>query len=293
MSLISKLLGGKGSPDSKTAETPMTVGDRQRMALRPPSFTEMLPYVRYSAQDRVFAMRDGVTLGAMFELTAVATEAQPLTYLQECSAKVQEALQAMPESDASPWIVQMFLSDDRNIDGLNQQLRDYILQQHKANPARAQEILNSPYTQSVLEAFEEHLSLVSRAQGLFTDTLVTGQVWRGQQRRVRCCIYRRFPNLASEPSSPMQQMEAVATTLLATCSEAGVKARRCNGQDFYEWMLPFFNRNVPWAATGAELLKKAPYPGDAPFARILRLGSFRVLDPLTALQRLGVRALRV
>ncbi|MDH1501393.1 conjugative transfer ATPase [Comamonas terrigena] len=264
MSLISKLLGGKGSPDSKTAETPMTVGDRQRMALRPPSFTEMLPYVRYSAQDRVFAMRDGVTLGAMFELTAVATEAQPLEYLEERCAKVQEALQAMPESDASPWIVQMFLSDDRNIDGLNQHLRDYILQQHKANPTRAQEILNSPYTQSVLRAFEEHLTQVSRAQGLFTDTLVTGQVWRGQQRRVRCCIYRRFPNLANEPNSPMQQMEAVATTLLATCSEAGVKARRCNGQDFYEWMLPFFNRKVPWAPTGAELLKKAPYPGDTP-----------------------------
>ena len=270
MSWISKMLGGKANGSDKSnvsgqpRVTPMTVADRQRMALRPPSFTEMLPYVRYSHKEQVFAMRDGVTLGAMFELTAVATEAQPLEYLQERCAKVQEALQAMPESDTSPWIVQMFLSDDRNIDGLNQQLRDYILEQHKHSPARAQQILNSPYTQSVLQAFEEHLTQVSRAQGLFTDTLVTGQVWRGQQRRVRCCIYRRFPNLASEPSSPIQQMEAVATTLLATCSEAGVKARRCSGQDFYEWMLPFFNRKVPWAPTGAELLEKAPYPGDAP-----------------------------
>jgi len=260
MSWINKILG-KAEPQR---EAPMTVADRERMALRPPSFTEMLPYVRYAPQDQVFVMRDGATLGAMFELTAVATEAQPLAYLQERCAKVQEALQALPESDTSPWIVQMFLSDDRNIDGLNQQLRQYILRQHQHSPARAQQILNSTYTQSVLQAFEEHLSQVSQAQGLFTDTLVTGQVWRGQQRRVRCCIYRRFPNLASEPSSPIQQMEAVATTLLATCSEAGVKARRCNGRDFYEWMLPFFNRKVPWASTGADLLNKAPYPGDAP-----------------------------
>ena len=72
MSWISKMLGGKANGSDKSNAsgqprvTPMTVADRQRMALRPPSFTEMLPYVRYSPKEQVFAMRDGATLGAMF-----------------------------------------------------------------------------------------------------------------------------------------------------------------------------------------------------------------------------------
>ncbi|MFT2536303.1 TraC family protein, partial [Escherichia coli] len=88
----------------------------------------------------------------------------------------------------------------------------------------------------------------------FTDTQVTGQVWRGQQRRVRCCIYRKFTSAASEPGTPQQQMESVATTLMATFNEAGIAARRCDGKDFYEWLLPFFNRDVPWAPTPGELI---------------------------------------
>lgn len=252
------------APASGTSGKPMTAADRRRMAARPPSFTELLPYVCYSPAERVFAMRDGATLGAMFELSPVATEAQPLAYLQERARKVQEALQALPEADGSPWIVQFFLSDDRNVEILNQQLRDYILSQHKESPQRAQEVIASEYTQSVLAEMRKHLDQVSRPQGLFTDTLVTGQVWRGQQRRVRCCIYRKFTGLASEPAEPIKQMEAVATTLLATFTEAGVTARRCNGRDFYEWLLPFFNRDVPWAPTPGELLQKAPYPGEMP-----------------------------
>ena len=40
-----------------------TVGQRRRMALRPPSFTDLLPYVAYDAQEKVFVLKDGSTLG--------------------------------------------------------------------------------------------------------------------------------------------------------------------------------------------------------------------------------------
>lgn len=258
MSILEKLLPSRGDKKKRL----MTVGDRQRMAWRPPSFTEMLPWISFAAKDKVFVMRDGTTMGAMFELGAVATEAQPLEYLQERADKVREALQAIPEVEGSPWVLQFYLTDDRNIDELNQYLQEYILSQHKANPARAQEIIKSPYTQSVLAEFRSHLAQASREEGLFTDTLVTGQTWRGQLRRVRCCVYRQFPGLIEKRAEAVQQMDAVATTLLATLNEAGVAARRCTGKDFYEWMLPFFNRKVPWAPTAAEMLAKAPYPGD-------------------------------
>ena len=79
-----------------------TVGQRRRMATRPPSFTDLLPYVSYDAQERVFVLKDGSTLGAFFELAPVPTEAQGMDYLLDRAHKVQEALQAIPESDASP-----------------------------------------------------------------------------------------------------------------------------------------------------------------------------------------------
>ena len=109
---------GTGRPGGQT------MGERQRMAQRPPSFTDMLPYVAYSPEDKVFVLKDGTTLGALFELGPVPTEAQAAAYLTERASKVQEALQAIPESEGSPWIVQFYLSDDRDISGLNGYLKD-------------------------------------------------------------------------------------------------------------------------------------------------------------------------
>ena len=250
--------------DAKPARRPESIAQRRRLAMRPPSFTDMLPYVRYREDEQVFVLKDGSTLGALFELGAVPTEAQPMSYLVDRANKVQEVLQAIPERDGSPWVVQFFLNDDRNIDGLNEQLRDYVAAQHAAYPERAKAILESPYTNAVLDAFREHLALVSRPEGLFVDTEVTGQTWRGQLRRVRCCIYRRFGNLSDDPTPANVQMESMAVSLEATLAEAGVSVRRCHGRDLYEWLLPFFNRKVPWAETAADLLRQAPYPGDAP-----------------------------
>lgn len=240
-----------------------SVQQRRQMAQRPPSFTDMLPYLAYQDDEQLFVLRDGSTLGAMFELEPVATEAQPAEVLREYASKVQEALSALPESDASPWIVQFFLNDDRNIGQLKNTLENYIAEQHAKYPERAQAILSSRFTQSVLDEMAEHLALVSRPEGLFVDTQVSGQVWRGQMRRVRCCVYKRFARLAEDPAPPTAQLDSVCTTLEATFGEAGIKAKRGTGRDLYEWLLPFFNRKTPWASSGDDLLRQASYDPQA------------------------------
>ena len=253
------------APADRTQAVPESVAQRRRLALRPPSFTDMLPYVGYQSDETVFTLKDGATLGVMLELSAVPTEAQAMSYLVDRAAKVQEVLQAIPEDDESPWMLQFFLNDDRNIEGLNDRLRDYIAEQHKQYPERAKAILESPYTNAVLDEFRQHLALVSRPEGLFTDTQVTGQTWRGQMRRVRCCVYKRFGGKVSDDPTPATaQMASMAVTLEATLSEAGITVKRCSAKDLYEWLLPFFNRKVPWAADAADLLRQAPYPGDRP-----------------------------
>ncbi|KAF5291918.1 hypothetical protein FQA39_LY19400 [Lamprigera yunnana] len=179
-------------PEPSAPAKAMTVAERRRMALRPPSFTDMLPYISYAPDERIFVLKDGDTLGALFELAPIPTEAMPLDILDEHAKKIQEALQAYASSDASPWIVQFFVNDDRNLDHLNQVFRDYILEQHKNDAGRGEAILNSAYTKAVLDEIGAHLANVSQPQGLFVDTQVTGQIWRGQIRRVRCCIYKRL-----------------------------------------------------------------------------------------------------
>ena len=52
------------------------------------------------------------------------------------------------------------------------------------------------------------------------------------------------------------------TAALATA--AGVGARRATGEDFYRWLLPWFNPRAALAGGDPEeLLSAAPYPGDA------------------------------
>ncbi|MBW8832305.1 MAG: conjugative transfer ATPase, partial [Burkholderiales bacterium] len=252
----------KREPPNPEPSKPLTEAERRRMAMRPPSFTELLPWTRFDPDQKVFLLKDVQTLGAMFELAPVPTEAQTADFLADRAHKVREALQAIDESDTSPWIVQFFLNDDANIENLKGELARYIEEVHKKEPKRAQEILESRYTQAYIAEMAAHLDNVSRPQGYFTDTTVTGQIWRGQIRRVRCFIYKRFSDLVEDRSSAFAQIEQVAITLMATLNEAGVGTRRCTGRDLYDWMLPFFNRKVPWAKSPGDLLRQAPYPGD-------------------------------
>lgn len=242
----------------------LTTATRRSMARRPPSFTELLPWTSYDPKDEVFPLNDGISVGALFEITPIPTEAQPLSYLEDCARKVQAALQTMPEAENPEWIVQFFVNDDRNIDHLSHLLESYIDEVHAGNPGKAAKIKQSKLTKAVIDEFSMHLSTMSREGGLFEDTQVSGHTWRGQIRRVRCCLFRVFkPGAVTAPGaeSPTVTLNRAADSLVANLEEAGTKIRRCNGRDLYEWLFPFFSSNSEFA-TPSELLKAFPYPGD-------------------------------
>lgn len=260
----SKSTGQSKSPGSASptpASKPLTISERQRMARRPPSFTELLPWTGFDPQDEIFYLKDGRSIGAIFEFTPIPTEAQPETFFEERRRAVQEALQSLPETE-SPWVAQWFLNDDRNIDAVKDEFVRYIKSVHAKKPGRANEILNSQFTQAFIDELGLHLDSVSKEGGLFVDTQVTGQIWRGQMRRTRCVIYKKFPSVAEDDTDPREQMEQAIRALTSAFVEAGVGVRRLNGEAFYNWMVPFFNRKPDWASTPADMLKKAPYPGD-------------------------------
>ncbi|MDZ7840888.1 MAG: conjugative transfer ATPase [Gammaproteobacteria bacterium] len=235
---------------------PITQSEVGGLYQRPDPFTDLLPWVEYDPEHRAFLLDDGVSVGALFEITPIGTEVQSGEALEELRDQLQNVLtDAIPEEDGAPWLLQFYVQDEPNLDGLQRQLADYI--QPRARDSR--------FTQAYLDLLEVHLQRICQPGGLFEDTAVTGGPWRGQVRRVRAVLYRRTHRPSRLHPGPVAEeaLNDAAVKLVSALTAAGFRVRRCDGRDFYEWMLSWFNP-VPAMADGdpAALRDVAPYPGD-------------------------------
>jgi hypothetical protein len=171
------------STESAAEPRPLTTADVKALYARPPSFTDFLPWVEYLPDSRCFLLEDGVSVGALFELTPAGTEARTPGFMAELRDAIQTAItEAIPELDDAPWIVQLYVQDEPSLSDLLRQVEAYL-------PAGASE---SAYTRHYLELLMAHCARISRPGGLFEDSALTGTVWRGQVRRVRAVLYRRL-----------------------------------------------------------------------------------------------------
>lgn len=258
------------------------VRDRRRQAERPPSFTDQLPWMDFEPATQTFVLEDGVSRALLFELDPLPSEARADHYLQMRCAEIQSALQALPEYDEAPWVVQFFCNDDTDLSWEIERMRDYILAVHAKSPERGRQILESDFTRHFLAEMAEHLAAVSRPEGLFTDEGVSGNRWRGQLRRVRCAIYRRFPpgfDSSRGMPDPVEKLQQTTSGLISGLAQAGVKGRPMNAGDFYAWLLPFFNPKPDFADTVGDLLRLCTYPSNDKAADGIDLGELLLLSP--------------
>ena len=244
------------STESAAEPRPLTTADVKALYARPPSFTDFLPWVEYLPDSRCFLLEDGVSVGALFELTPAGTEARTPGFMAELREAIQTAItEAIPELDDAPWILQLYVQDEPSLSELLHQVEAYL-------PPGAGE---NAYTRHYLELLTAHCARISRPGGLFEDSALTGTVWRGQVRRVRAVLYRRLNARGRVPSALQVEAELndVATKWTAALAAAGIRCRRGSGADLYRWLLPWFNPR-PDCAEGAveKLLAAAPYPGD-------------------------------
>jgi len=248
-------------------DQPLTRAEWKGLYRRPGSFTDLLPWVEYDPTTKAFLLDDGISVGALFELLPVSSEARPEGFLTALREQIQGVItEAIPEEDGSPWILQLYVQDEPALTGLDRQLRQYAL-------ARAGE---QRFTRHYLELLHAHLQQISRPGGLFVDEAVTGTRWRGQIRRVRAVLYRRLERGGGyhdlDGLNPTEALDEVCYQLTAALDEVGVLAQRGGGRELYEWLVPWFNP-APALAEGdpARLLDLAPYPGDEnlPFGRDL------------------------
>ena len=240
----------------KSVDTPVTTRQFKQLYDRPGSFTDLLPWMEYNPASRSFLLEDGVSVGAMFELTPVGTEARTTAFMTQLRDAIQTGLtDAIPEDDGAPWVVQVYVQDEPSLQDLSAALAAYA----KSNKA------GSEYTGVFQDMMAEHLARITRPGGLFEDTAVTGTRWQGQIRRVRATLYRRIPAGGRTPSAVEieEALNDVATKWVASLASAGIRVRRATGADFYAWLLKWFNPK-PDVASGDpdKLLALAPYPGD-------------------------------
>ena len=181
---------------------------------RPPSFTDCLPWVEYLPDSRCFLLEDGVSVGALFELTPAGTEARTPVFMTELRDAIQTAVtEAIPERDDAPWILQCFVQDEPSLSTLMDDVAAY--------PPAA--VRTSAYAQHYVNLLREHGARICRPGGLFEDTALTGTQWRGQVRRVRATLYRRLTPRGREPSAVEVEAELndVATQWTAALAAVG------------------------------------------------------------------------
>ncbi len=225
---------------------PVSTAEVRALYERPDSFLDLLPWVDYLPQEQTFLLEDGHSRAVLFELIA----AKPQQWFQDIHARVEGALcNAVPEEDPA-WILQTFLQDDPHAPRrLPAQLREY---------ARCNAVV-TPVTEAVCSALGRHLDTFCRPQGLFKDEQVTGMTFRGKRRTLRAVLYRR-----SREAHPCagEAINEVAARFAATLEALGIRARRCDGHDLYDWLLPWFTPRPSFAdGDPAKILAEHPRPG--------------------------------
>ncbi len=235
---------------------PVTSASITQQYERPPSFTDLLPWMEYIPESKAFLLEDGLSMGALFEVTPIGCEARTPVFMSQLRDAIQIAInESIPERDDAPWVLQIYVQDEPQLHRFN------ALLEHYPSPA----VRESVYSQHYQSVMANHLRAISRPGGLFDDTTVTGSRWQGQQRRIRVVLYRRLKQGGKTPAA-IEMEEAlndVAIKWIASLALVGIRAKRVDGQAFYEWLLPWFNPRPDMAHCDPQtLLQIAPYPGD-------------------------------
>lgn len=255
---------------------PLTQDDYANIYHEPPSFAQYLPWKDYDVNDRVFMFDDGVSVGAVFELTPIDVEGKPMSVLKKIELGIQKAFQSIPTHVSSPWIVQTYLQDEPITD-LVDMVRNY------ATP----EARKTKHHELWLKELEDHMRHISKPGGMFYDQN-TRFHWNGQYRRVRCCIYRNshksewLKNGKPIPSkgTPAQELNDMINSFVGSLEQTGITARRYTAKDLYHWLLPWFSPNPEGFDSAQDYLKVRHYPDDtecigasADLAEMVMLGS--------------------
>ena len=209
----------------------MTIREIKKQFKRPPSFINQLPFVNYNPDDECFLLNDGVSVGAVLEVSPIDAESRPEEMLVNDLLNLAGCFSTFMEYDFNPWVVQIYVNDEP-VDSLYFSLKEYT---EETSPAE------NAVRDHYLEAMRKHLSIISRSEGLFDDSK-SGSRWHARYRRVRVVIYRRADtSLNRAIKSPANELTTTVNAFRTALAESGVSSTIYTGADLYCWLYPWFN----------------------------------------------------
>ena len=212
-----------------------SIKELQKSYQLPPSLLTHLPWVEFNNELKTVLLQDK-SVGAVFELSLVASEAKPDVYLNQLRDGLQGIFQdTFPQyrDEESPWIMQWYVQDELSMAYLYRSVENYIQPTAKS----------SPFTQTYLDLMKQHANWLSCPQGVFYDDKVTGTTFHGGLRRVRVAIYRNYSTkmALSRGRTALQDLNQVATRFVSKLQGVGISVNRLNAGEFREWLIRWFN----------------------------------------------------
>ncbi len=199
-----------------------------------PSIADFLPWCDYNEKHKVFLLEDRLTLATVFSIRPIACEARPDSMMREIARSLKDALQnAIPCEKNNPWILQLFTVRERNLSKPMQLIRDAI-------PA---DRLEEPLVKAHLETMQAHFDYVSRPEGIFVDTQVTQQIFRGGYLNTYAVLYRRHDESSNKNAryNALEQIKRISRKLADQWRQCGLGVKRLTADEFYRWMVRWFN----------------------------------------------------
>ena len=240
----------------RKSDKPLTVAQVRDKYKMPRSLTDRLPWTEYLPESRCFLLDDYKSVGAAYELSPTACEGRPEKFLKKLQENIQNMLSSVPERDQNPWVMQIYVQDDDSLLSTYDQLEQSI----------PEAIRKTEFTQHWLRIQKQHLDDISHTNSLFYDDVVTDNHWSGKSHRVRMVFFRRQGRTEKlrRGLTPEMELNNTLKKVESMLKAAGVAAKRSNGEDFFYWMLRWFNPKPPITRGDPDKFEKlVKYPDEA------------------------------
>ena len=235
----------------------VTQKDVARQYQQHPSLSDHLPWLEWSEEHGVMLLEDGRSVGAVYDIKAVPTEARPEAKIAELHQKIVRLLATvLPFEDDNPWVMQIFVQDDLTLMPIYESLKQYM--------AKFTDIDNDQLAIKYLSIMQDHFRLMRQPNGMLTDPL-SGLAFRGKIRRIRVAIYRRYTVMKKKqpPPDALAEIASVCQTFEIQMQQVGIRMHRMKGRHLYDWLVRWFNPAPHIDRDTDALLKRHPYSVDS------------------------------
>lgn len=216
-------------PDKVVTSVEMGRGYRSQ-----PSIAKRLPWHDYNEKHKLFLLEDNKSLAVCFKITPISCEARPAEMMEEIAKSISEAIKnSIPCEKENPWILQVFVERQCDLSSYMTDIENYVPEAQR----------QSPLTKAHLATLKKHLEYVSRPGGIFFDQQVTNQIFRGGFLQVTAILYRRQKNKKENQSrlNSVEEIIRLARKFSDQLRACGLKVKRMPGEEFYRWMVRWFN----------------------------------------------------